>query len=716
MVSIAPVRWLIVAVLLFGLLPGLLCAQTDDYKNLNLTLTPEELAWLDAHPVIRIAPDPDFPPVEFFDEEDHYHGIAAEFIALLEAKLPLTFEINRLASWGEVLRQAKAKEIDMLSAAVPSPERLQYLQFSRPFVELSAVVLVRDTVEDFPKLKDLTGKRVAVVSGYAEHEYMKRAYPNVPLEVMPDISSGLRQISFGKVDAMILNLASASYYIRKDGILNLKVSEDTTFVYDLSFAVRDDWPLLVSILDKTMAAVTSQERKSVLDNWISIGKKGWKPSPVFIANLLAGVSLLILVVVLQWNRSLKFQVRQRTRELETELEDRVRSEKEKQTLQERINRSKKMEALGLLAGGVAHDLNNILAGVSGYAELMLMKLPADSPFRKHAGAIHDSGQRAAAVVADMLTISRNAASDKRTANLNRLIKEYLQSPEHAELAKRFPQVNFSCKLSADLFNISCSTTHIKKTIMNLVVNAAEATEQGDVSLSTENCYIDRPFGQYEHVEVGEYVLLRVCDSGPGIAAEDVEHVFDPFFTRKQMGHSGTGLGLAVVWNTVQDHLGYIEVQQPEEGSCFKLYLPITREEIVTKQVRAAIEELHGNGEHILVVDDEAQIRDLAMQMLTTLGYRASGVSSGEAALDFLRRQKVELLLLDMIMTPGINGCATYLQAVELYPGQKALISSGFSESTEVQRAQTAGAGGYLKKPYTLRELGQAVKEELLRSR
>ncbi|SHI95347.1 His Kinase A (phospho-acceptor) domain-containing protein [Malonomonas rubra DSM 5091] len=684
-------------------------AQAYTGETGPLALTAEEEAWIQAHPVVRLAPDPDFPPLEYLDNNLNYRGIAADFVALLEKKLPLKFEIVRMDNWSDVVQAAKDRRIDMWGAAVPTPERLEYMLFTKPFVEFPAVVLVRDSEQDFPKLNYLQGKRVAVVANYADHEYMKRAHPEIPLEVMPDISAGLRQVSFGKVDAMILNIASASYYIAKDGITNLKVTEDTDFIFDLSFACRSDWPVLQSILSKGMATITPQERKKILDNWVSLGKEGWRPSPTFILTVVVVLFLFILLLVLQWNRSLKTQVAQRTGELQKELEEREAAELQTRKLQEQVNRSKKMEALGLLAGGVAHDLNNILAGVSGYAELMLMKLPEDSPCRKHASAVRDSGERAAAVVADMLTISRNAASDKKTINLNRLVKEYLFSPEHAELQKRFPQVKVDTKLDEELLNISCSVVHIKKTILNLVLNAAEATKEGNILLQTKNCYIDSPFGQYEEVAVGEYVRLQICDNGPGIAAEDIEHIFEPFFTRKKLGHSGTGLGLAVVWNTVQDHGGYIDVDQPERGSCFKIYLPVCRGEISAEEI-ADCSELQANGERILVIDDEEQIRDLASQMLTTLGYSVSVAESGEEALAMLREEQFDLLLLDMIMEPGMNGRETYERAVALRPGQKALISSGFSESDEVKLTQKAGASGYLKKPYSMRELGSAVKE------
>lgn len=236
-------------------------AEPHTVNTESVVLSAEEMAWLAEHPVVRLAPDPDFPPIEFVDKNGNYRGIAADFIHLLESKLPLKFEIVVLKNWNEAIKQAQSRQIDMFGAAVPTPERLKYMRFTRPYVEFPAVVLVRDSAVDFPHLDELKGKRVAVVSNYADHEYMLRTYPEIPLDVMPDISSGLRQVSFGKVDAMVLNLASASYYIQKDGISNLKVTQDTDFVFDLSFASRSDWPLLTTILEKGLAAISAEEKK-----------------------------------------------------------------------------------------------------------------------------------------------------------------------------------------------------------------------------------------------------------------------------------------------------------------------------------------------------------------------------------------------------------------------------------------------------------------------
>ena len=694
----------------------LLCFLVNSSVASNeLVFSAEEQAWLAAHPIIRIAPDPDFPPIEFIDKDGNYRGIAADFIHLLEKKLPLKFEIVALKNWNEVVKQAKTRQIDMFGAAAPTPERLKYMNFTRPYVEFPAVVLVRDSADDFPILSELKGKSIAVVSNYADHEYMKRVYPDIPLEVMPDISAGLRQVSFGKIDAMVLNIASAAYYIQKDGINNLQVTQDTDFIFDLSFAARSDWPLLASILEKGMAKISPADKKAVLDRWVSLGKKSWQPSPLFVISAVSILLLLILAFIVFWNRSLRRQVAERTAELQTELGERIQAEKEKEQLQIEVHRAKKMEAIGLLAGGVAHDLNNILAGAVGYSDLLMRKTPDDSPILHYLTEIRESGRRAAAVVADLLTISRDAASDRHIYNLNTIINEYLLSAEHQALVSRFPDVDFHLNLDPDLSNIIGSESHLKKSIMNLVINAAEATRQGEVSLATKNKKIETAMKNGAmSLEPGSYVLFSIADSGSGIVPEDLEHIFEPFYTKKKFGHSGTGLGLAVVWNTVLEHQGFIDVRQPGQGSVFELYFPATAQQVVAEDNSIEQLDLDGHGEHILVVDDEEPIRILAEKMLTALGYRVSLVASGEEAILFLKTNQVDLLLLDMLMEPGINGHQTYQQIKIFLPEQKALIASGFSESAEVKKAQALGAGAYIKKPYTLQELGIAIKKELTR--
>ncbi len=317
---------------------------------------------------------------------------------------------------------------------------------------------------------------------------------------------------------------------------------------------------------------------------------------------------------------------------------------------EKLARSKKMESLGLLAGGVAHDLNNVLAGIVSYPELLLLDLPEDSQFRKAIETIKESGDRAVAIVQDLLTVARGVATAKEPMNLNDLIGDYLRSPEFDKLQQFHPTVSVKTNLDTDLLNIRGSHVHIRKVVMNLVSNASEAIKgSGNVTISTVNRYLDRPLRGYDDIYAGEYAVLAVSDDGSGISSADLERVFEPFYTKKIMGRSGTGLGLAVVWNVVQDHKGYIDVTREANSTTFELFFPITREKITEKDLSIPVKDLKGDGEKILVIDDVEGQRDISCKMLETFGYETKTVSSGEEAVEYLKENKVDLILLDMIM-------------------------------------------------------------------
>ncbi|MEE4602872.1 MAG: PAS domain S-box protein [Desulfobacteraceae bacterium] len=396
-----------------------------------------------------------------------------------------------------------------------------------------------------------------------------------------------------------------------------------------------------------------------------------------------------------------------------DISERVSAEHEKEGLRGKLQRSQKMESLGLLAGGVAHDLNNVLSGIVSYPELILMDLPEDSKLRKPIETINESGHRATAIVHDLLTMARGVATPKAPLNLNDIVSDYLNSPEFKKLKHFHPTVMVNTCLDTDLLYMDGSQVHIRKVVMNLVSNASEAIEDsGNVIISTMNRYLDRPQRGYDLVNTGEYVVLSVSDNGSGISSDDLERIFEPFYTKKVMGRSGTGLGLAVVWNTVQDHKGYIDVASDQSGTTFELYFPITRDELTGKDLLIPIEGYKGNGETILVVDDVASQREISCKMLEKLGYKAIAVSSGQEAVAYLKENTLDLLLLDMIMDPGISGRETYERIIEFKPNQKAIIVSGFAETDEVRETQKLGAGKYIKKPLTLEKIGLAIKDEL----
>ncbi len=387
--------------------------------------------------------------------------------------------------------------------------------------------------------------------------------------------------------------------------------------------------------------------------------------------------------------------------------------KEKEKLEQRLRRIEKMEAIGTLAGGVAHDLNNILSGIVSYPELLLHKLPHEDNMRKPLETIMSAGQRAATIVQDLLTLARRGTETTEVLNINQIVEEYLTSPEHNKIISLHSDIDIVTDLSPDLFNIRGSSVHLTKALMNLLINATEAIKgSGTITITTRNCYIDRSVKGFDVVKEGDYVALTVADTGIGIPAKDLNHIFEPFYTKKKMGRSGTGLGMAVVWGVVKDCSGHIDIESTEGvGSRFTLYFPITRDTVV-KGKKTSITEYIGHGERILVVDDIQEQRKIATEILEALGYRVASVDGGKACVDYLKEHTVDLLVLDMIMEPGMDGLDTYREVLRLVPGQKAIIASGYSETERIKEVMRLGASQFIRKPYTMENIAVAVQATL----
>ncbi|WP_136810240.1 hybrid sensor histidine kinase/response regulator [Desulfosediminicola flagellatus] len=395
-------------------------------------------------------------------------------------------------------------------------------------------------------------------------------------------------------------------------------------------------------------------------------------------------------------------IAQRTEQLQQEIAD-------KEKIAEQLRQSQKMEMIGTLASGVAHDLNNILSGVVTYPQLIRTELPDDSPITKKLVLIEQAGKRAADVVSDLLTLARDVASVKEPTDVNRVITEFIDSPEWRTMVTPYPGVQIKTELNAEQAVVLFSPVHLRKCIMNLLLNAVEASRhEGLVTISTS---IDTENEVDEHSGTeNKYLIITISDQGAGIAPEHLERIFEPFYTTKKMGRSGSGLGLSVVWNTIKEHKGTITAQNTATGAQFTLRLKLLPENsILAISASPSLKNMRGTGT-VLIVDDEPSLAEIALNAIEALGYSGVAVSSGEEAVQHLKVENFDIVLLDMVLNTGMSGCETYQEIISFKPEQRAIIVSGYSTSDDVDKTLELGACTIVRKPYSLEELAGAIKK------
>jgi PAS domain S-box-containing protein len=391
---------------------------------------------------------------------------------------------------------------------------------------------------------------------------------------------------------------------------------------------------------------------------------------------------------------------------------RIQAEEQREALQRRLEKAEQMESLGLLAGGVAHDLNNILGPLVAYPELIMMKLPPDSPHRRQLTIMGKAAQDAADVIQDLLALARRGRCELKPISINDVIRQYLESPNRLSLQSLHRAVTVKVFLDNSPSNIMGSSSHLMKAIMNLVVNAFEAMPNGGtLTIRTSQEHLNHLHSDYSKITEDDYAILSIRDSGVGIDPRNIQKIFQPYYSNKQMGASGSGLGLAVVYGIIKDHKGYYDVlSEVGKGTEFLLYFPVSHEATIAA---APVDvDLEGSGT-ILMVDDVPEQREIAEQILVSLGYEVKTAANGREAVAYVTEHPVDLLVLDMILEKGFDGLDTYREILKLNPSQKAIIVSGFAATDRVSQMQAMGAGAYLKKPYTRQQLADAVKQQML---
>jgi PAS domain S-box-containing protein len=402
-----------------------------------------------------------------------------------------------------------------------------------------------------------------------------------------------------------------------------------------------------------------------------------------------------------------------------DISDQLQSKDRERGLQERLSRSKRMESLGILAGGVANDLNNILGPIVDYPDLIMKNLAPDSALRADLAIIKNSSRKALDVVHDLLTLGRIGHLPMEPLPLSDIIEDCLKAPAFQALKERAPLVVVESHSAPNLPPVMGSRQHLRELVMNLILNAFAAMPNGGrLTVSASQEELTQALESYEIVEPGRYVVLRVTDTGVGIPEEHINQIFDPFYTQRSLGwQNGSGLGLAVVYGVVKDHKSFLGVSSKlGKGSDFAVYFPIKGAPVAVPQKRAPVG--YQGAETILVVDDDDELRKNTVRWLRSQGYKVLEVPNGKAAFETFQTETgtlespVELVLLDMIMGEEWDGLDTYRNILAQVANQKAIIISGFAVTDRIKEAMRLGAGQYLQKPYTLEDLGKAVRLEL----
>ncbi|MCI5120931.1 MAG: PAS domain S-box protein, partial [Candidatus Electrothrix sp. AUS4] len=380
--------------------------------------------------------------------------------------------------------------------------------------------------------------------------------------------------------------------------------------------------------------------------------------------------------------------------------------REHQKLTERLQKSRRLESIGMMAGGVAHDLNNILAGVLHYPEQISRSLPEDSDLRPSLSALNRSTRQAVALVTDLLSAAKAVSAVKEIIDLNKLTDNILQSKEVLCIFAERPELTLHARLSSESLPISCSPPHIHQCLHNLLRNASDTILSsregvGTVTVSVDSRYLASP--SCSKFSSGEYAILSVADTSPSFSAADRAHIFEPFYSQKNIKGRGAGIALAVLRNIVEEHDGCVDLVDQEDGrgNRFDLYFPLRKICIGTKDENSNQKR---QGQCLLIVEQDKSQREAMSDFLTEQGYQALSVADDTGALSYLNRNTVDLVILNLNDNEPEEVQSLYEQIRFLHPSQKALLVCASPEKASVKKMQECGEVCLLLTPFKQEQL------------
>ncbi len=671
---------------LFSVSGHLVSAQPHGFELAPLRFTPEEQAWIDNHRNLKMAVEKDAPPYEYLDGKI-FKGITSSYIHIIEQSIGIRFEPVEIDDLPEGFRLLEEGKVAIVPMANRLPGEKVPALFSQPYVSSSLGIFGNANTAFINSFDDILEQKMAVSSHTLAKMPLLLNARKHNFVTYDHVIEAIKAVNDGEMPFYVGDILHTKFAMEMFGFADMRyIAPVVGSAYSFQMAVSPDNEMLLRLIDRAMAEISPIQHFEIRQKWTSdyFGREQLEVQR-YLHYLYLSFGIFALILAWFFYRS---------------------HLSKKKALQ--IAHTQKMESIGRLAGGVAHDFNNMLAGIHGAAEILEMKIDTSSPLKKYTNIIINACERSSYLTSQLLVFSRDKGQKAADINLHTCLKDAIALLEHGVNKK----IEIKEDFQAQDYYISGNRNLIQSLILNLGFNAKDAMgDKGEIDISTR----DVDLGAEDiadcviNTKPGRYIEVCVKDYGCGIPENIRPKIFEPFFTTKEIG-KGTGLGLAAVYGIVLEHKGTIRVESSSEGTSFYLYFPLIANKAEPKSEAKPAESVTAK---VLVVDDEKILLELMKDILITLGAEVITVNDALQAVDVYKQNPdIDVVMLDVIM-PGKTGVEIYDELLKINPDIRVIFMSGYNKDNEVLGLVEKNANAaFINKPYAVADCQQKITNML----